>query len=205
MQTRRTRPACEIMPKQVDRSENPLDAEPSARNDEERSARRDAEKPSTNALRRALLLWTPYAIFAAVAGSFATTAYKFLRPQANVSDVAADSKSGEWVAIAQLSALSDDQPSFQTPSVEKRAGWSVEREERPVYVLPGAERRVVSAICPHERCTVTWNASANLFECPCHDSSFNADGEFLSGPAESDLAKLPARVESGTLQVRLDA
>src|SRR5436305_457225 len=34
------------------------------------------------------------------------------------------------------------------------------------------EVHALSTVCPHAGCAVQWNGSAELFECPCHASTF---------------------------------
>jgi len=48
---------------------------------------------------------------------------------------------------------------------------------------------VVSAICPHMKCTVHWNNAEMTWDCPCHGSRFTCDGKYIEGPAESGLEK----------------
>jgi len=69
-------------------------------------------------------------------------------------------------------------------------------------VLPAKNHQVLSAICPHEGCEVSWDGSSNRFSCPCHESLFAADGSRISGPARRGLDALPARVQEGKLQVQ---
>ena len=45
--------------------------------------------------------------------------------------------------------------------------------------------RAVSAVCTHLGCII--EKSTEGFECPCHGSCYNDDGEVLSGPAPRDL------------------
>ena len=50
---------------------------------------------------------------------------------------------------------------------------------------------LVSALCPHQGCTVGFNDAEKTWECPCHGSRFATDGALLQGPAAEPLA--PAR------------
>ncbi len=54
----------------------------------------------------------------------------------------------------------------------------------------GSERRL-SAVCPHMKCIVAWNADEKTWDCPCHASRFDVDGRVLDGPALSPLAPAP--------------
>lgn len=163
---------------------------------ESRPARRDPE-----ALRRKIIFWFPVAIVASVAGSIVTTAFNFLRPRAGEVGVRVGA-SGDWFPVAKIGDIEGVEPMLRQVAVEHRAGWSTTMRAHSVFVLPGEERRIISAVCPHEGCEVEWSADQKQFLCPCHDSVFNADGARLSGPAQSDLARLPARLNGDTLEMQ---
>ena len=46
---------------------------------------------------------------------------------------------------------------------------------------------VLSAVCPHMKCLVQWNASARTWDCPCHGSRFDVEGHVIEGPSLSGL------------------
>ena len=53
-----------------------------------------------------------------------------------------------------------------------------------------------SAICTHQGCTVSYNASSKRLKCPCHGAEFDPlkSASPVSGPAESPLAKVKVAV-----------
>lgn len=44
---------------------------------------------------------------------------------------------------------------------------------------------VFSTICPHLGCSVNYEANDHLFKCPCHNGTFELDGEKKTGGAEN--------------------
>jgi Rieske Fe-S protein len=145
--------------------------------------------------RRNFLLLVPVAIFAGVAGAIATAALRFLRPTAAAQDE-------KWLNVAPVSQLTGERPLMRSVIAEHRAGWASTLEEHFVYVLHNQNHQVLSSICPHEGCNVTWRGDINQFLCPCHDSFFGADGSRLSGPSRRGLDPLPSREENGMLQIQ---
>jgi glycine/D-amino acid oxidase-like deaminating enzyme/nitrite reductase/ring-hydroxylating ferredoxin subunit len=48
----------------------------------------------------------------------------------------------------------------------------------------------VSAVCTHLECLVSWNAVERSWDCPCHGSRFDVDGNVLNGPAVAPLENM---------------
>jgi len=53
-----------------------------------------------------------------------------------------------------------------------------------------SELHLLSPVCPHTGCTVAWNPSEVSWDCPCHGSRFDIEGNLLNGPAMSGLEKI---------------
>lgn len=157
-------------------------------------ARADADRG-----RRKFLLLVPFGIGFGIFATLASAAVRFLRPQ-SMSAAA----NGQWLPVAPLAELTGTEPIARNVRVRHEAGWTQVVEEHPVLVLP-QERRVLSAVCPHEGCTVVWRAEDKSLLCPCHDSRFDAAGARTSGPAARNLDQLPAQVENGVLKIRWQA
>lgn len=145
--------------------------------------------------RRTFLQLLPLGVLAGVFASIGGAAFRFLRPRIGAVSEA-------WLDVAMLSELKGQQPVARKIVAENIAGWAITTEEHNVFVLPEKNNQVLSAICPHEGCEVSWNQTANRFSCPCHESYFAADGARISGPATRGLDPLPMRVQDGKLQVQ---
>ena len=55
--------------------------------------------------------------------------------------------------------------------------------------------------CPHLGCIVPWREGENQFNCPCHSSFFNREGEVTDGPAPRPMDLFPVSLEEGKLVV----
>jgi Rieske Fe-S protein len=145
--------------------------------------------------RRDFLVWIPVGIFAGLAATVATAAFRFLRPAKMLQEA-------DWNNVAPLAELTGEKPIMRSIVAEHHAGWASTLEEHFVYVLPHKGNQVLSSMCPHEGCNVAWRAEESQFFCPCHDSYFASDGEVLSGPSRRGLDPLPTREKDGVLQVK---
>jgi glycine/D-amino acid oxidase-like deaminating enzyme/nitrite reductase/ring-hydroxylating ferredoxin subunit len=58
-----------------------------------------------------------------------------------------------------------------------------------VYRDHDGKLHVCSAVCPHMGCIVQFNSFEQCWDCPCHGSQFNVDGEVLAGPSRAALQK----------------
>jgi len=72
-------------------------------------------------------------------------------------------------------------------------------------VRRGGNLFALSAVCTHRHCKL--NAEADkTFYCPCHGSTFDADGKVTEGPAQIDLPMFTLTTdEKGDLLVKISA
>lgn len=112
-------------------------------------------------------------------------------------------EAGAWIDIGPLDAVPEGTPVPAAYEVTLADGWA--RRSRPAsawLIRRGGDLRVLTSTCPHLGCAVRWLREEGRFACPCHASSFAADGRRLAGPAPRDLDPLPSRVERGRILVR---
>jgi len=57
-----------------------------------------------------------------------------------------------------------------------------------IACVAAEEWSAVWRICSHGVCDLEWTPTESHWECPCHGSIFNIDGEVQTGPATKDQA-----------------
>ncbi len=78
-----------------------------------------------------------------------------------------------------------DNPDDLTP--DSAAVIRIDGEKCAVYRDGTGLLHTVSATCTHLGCLVAFNDAEKAWECPCHGSRFDVDGQVLQGPATSPL------------------
>lgn len=78
-------------------------------------------------------------------------------------------------------------------------GKIVEKDGHKVAVSKSemGELKYHSAYCTHLACVVHWNNAENTWDCPCHGSRFDQDGQVIEGPAMHPLKDI-VTTEEGT-------
>ncbi|MFZ0453015.1 MAG: Rieske (2Fe-2S) protein [Ignavibacteriaceae bacterium] len=60
----------------------------------------------------------------------------------------------------------------------------------------------LSAICTHQGCLITeYDPGNKHFVCPCHGSTFNLNGQVVSGPAQRALPKYQTQFNNNQLNI----
>lgn len=56
-----------------------------------------------------------------------------------------------------------------------------------VYCDENGNEHIVSNICPHLKCFLTFNEVDKTWDCPCHGSRFDTNGNVINGPSKYDI------------------
>ena len=116
-------------------------------------------------------------------------------------------KRAKWVEV-NLGKVPIDNDSFERVVLEyeTKDGWLTKKARTLVYLQRRKKDNVIaiSAGCTHLGCIVTWDEDQQVFECPCHDGRYDAQGNVLNGPPPVPLNRHPAKIEDGKIYLRTD-
>lgn len=116
---------------------------------------------------------------------------------------------GDFVRVAQLAQLPDDGSPVNVPVVVERPkdAWNALPPTQVGAVFlerKGDDVVAFSTICPHLGCGIDYVPNAGTFACPCHESSFGADGSVAAGPSPRGMDTLETRVVDGAVEVKFE-
>ena len=113
----------------------------------------------------------------------------------------------EWITLGPLSSLTPGIPAGFPYSRTIADGWVQATQSGTAYALTmdGQSVTVLSDICPHLSCRVSFRPATQVFVCPCHDAVFSATGAVVSGPPPRPLDPFMSRVQDGQIQIQLEA
>jgi glycine/D-amino acid oxidase-like deaminating enzyme/nitrite reductase/ring-hydroxylating ferredoxin subunit len=60
-------------------------------------------------------------------------------------------------------------------------------KKRAVFRDESGSVRILDPVCPHMGCLVAFNEAEKSWDCPCHGSRFDTEGEVIDGPAVTGL------------------
>lgn len=108
------------------------------------------------------------------------------------------------VSLGPLSDLNRI-PSRREFAINRTIGGSEQTHTQAVWARldDNGKPVIFSPICPHAGCLVGWNAEKKIFQCPCHMSTFDSDGRWISGPSPSNLVQLDAEVMKGEVFITI--
>ena len=63
----------------------------------------------------------------------------------------------------------------------------IEGKRCGIYTDDKGNKHIVSNVCPHMKCNLIFNYIDKTWDCPCHASRFDIDGNIIYGPAVYDI------------------
>jgi glycine/D-amino acid oxidase-like deaminating enzyme/nitrite reductase/ring-hydroxylating ferredoxin subunit len=101
-------------------------------------------------------------------------------------------KEGLNVAKNLFKGMFDKGEEINIEDIKPEEGIILNINGRKVAVYKDKDGNIkkVSPICTHLGCTVNWNAMTHTWDCPCHGSRFDTDGEVVNGPATKPLEEI---------------
>lgn len=120
-------------------------------------------------------------------------------------------QAGQFMRLATLDALpTDGTPLKATVTMDRVDAWN-RVPNQPVGAVflrrVGAnEVRAIHVVCPHAGCFITFDAGKRGFFCPCHNASFDIEGQRLDATSSSprDLDTLECKIEGTEVWVRYE-
>jgi menaquinol-cytochrome c reductase iron-sulfur subunit len=114
------------------------------------------------------------------------------------------------VRVTTLESIPDDGVPRLFAIVQDRVdAWNMYKNESvgSVYITrkPGTkELQVLNTCCPHLGCAVSYSRESSKFQCPCHNSSFELNGDMIQptpSPRRLDDLKVSLQGEPGKEEV----
>jgi Rieske Fe-S protein len=121
-----------------------------------------------------------------------------------VGQTTSSAQTEEWIRLGSASKVEIGVPTLFKTTILKQTGWIINETQLSVYVLTedGRDYIALSNICTHLGCRVRWISEGNRFICPCHNASFDKEGEVIEGPPPRPLDRYEVKVEDDQLYIR---
>lgn len=116
---------------------------------------------------------------------------------------------GQLRRVATFDSLPPDGTPMQVPVIaDQTDAWNREPNQPigAVYLRRlGSQVKCFNSICPHAGCFIAFAAEREVFQCPCHASSFQLDGSCIKpSPSPRDMDELkvdPDRLKNGEVWI----
>jgi Rieske Fe-S protein len=168
-----------------------------------KSEAKDFDTPETDPTltRRRLLTWGIYGVAGAVTLVLAVPAVGYFIAPAVSGSTTLQVPIGNISDFANQTTPKSININYEyTDEFKKVSGTSqIFVQAKKVGAGAAADFRVLSPICTHLGCLVQWDEATKHFNCPCHGSQFDADGNVTRSPASKPLNNYTVDVKDGKL------
>ena len=113
-------------------------------------------------------------------------------------------QSNTWIPLGPLKDYPIGAPKPFSFTRSQINGWEKTVNSYGVFVVRKDENQVLvlSNICTHLACRVSWHPDQQHYVSPCHDGHFDILGEVVSGPPPRPLDECVTKVEDGNLSIQ---
>jgi Rieske Fe-S protein len=110
-------------------------------------------------------------------------------------------ESEAWVPLGPLENYPVGSPKSFSFTRSKVNGWEKTVNSYGVFVIRKEETQVMvlSNICTHLACRVSWHPDLGHYVSPCHNGHFDMLGNVVSGPPPRPLDEFTTKIENGNL------
>lgn len=110
-------------------------------------------------------------------------------------------KKEAWIPLGPLENYPIGVPTLFSFTQTTVNGWEKTVNSHGVYVIRFDEFNytVLSNMCTHLSCRVTWQEDRSIYICPCHDGHFDIEGQVTFGPPPAPLNEFETKIEDGNL------
>ncbi|HKZ44312.1 MAG TPA: ubiquinol-cytochrome c reductase iron-sulfur subunit [Anaerolineales bacterium] len=96
-----------------------------------------------------------------------------------------------WLPVGVLADIPLGKPFPFSFTITQVNGWERTANSYGGFVIRKSDAdddlTILSSRCTHLGCQVNWKEESNAFVCPCHDASFDREGNVISGPPPRPL------------------
>ncbi len=120
------------------------------------------------------------------------------------------SNGGKFLRVAPLDAVPDDGVVRQFPVIAAHVdAWNGATVPVGAVYLRRSKGQptpeCLTATCPHAGCFVAYDSQTDTFKCPCHNSSFTAEGAIIEpSPTPRPMDSLDCKVEQDEILVKFE-
>jgi len=110
-----------------------------------------------------------------------------------------------WVSLGALDGYPIGTPKLFSFTRTKVNGWDRTTNSFGVFVYrkSASELKVLSNVCTHLSCRVSWDEESLAYLCPCHDASFDINGAINHGPPPRPMDQYEFKIEEGNILIHL--
>lgn len=109
-----------------------------------------------------------------------------------------------WVPLGPLQNYPIGSPTSFRFTRSQINGWEKTVSSYGVFVIRKDEIRVMvlSNICTHLACRVSWRPDLQHYVSPCHNGHFDITGNVISGPPPRPLDEFEMKIEDGNIYIK---